>query len=736
MPITCARASRLKPARRHHAVLAALAVMLASATVTSAASSDWRRVQHPALEGGGAIAFVNDLRAPDEGRPWLAGGFTVNADGARTPTVWSTKDGLAWARTPLPPTPSAERRDGVYLIARRGTTAVAIGDRFDEFVRPAAWFADNGRWAALSNPQDPLFGYEGRIAALTETSTGFLAVGVHAFSLGSSVRVFESSDGRSWQVHSDLPLGGVRFIPFDVAVSADRVVVVGSAPGRFGSGDIWTWSNGSWTRVDRDAAGLDGPGTDVVNAVAYRPGVGFVGGGAATRNGVGQPGIWLSVDGQSWERQPPAALPSRAGAAVIYDISATESDYVAALNTTSGAIVWRSTTGRRWDVLSPPKTASGGRESIKIAATSKVALVALRRDSGSDVFRRGPSGLWSVVDKPPAFPKPKPSPAELRGIAVSGNRIVAIGNDASNGPLVLASRDGRSWTRVPFDDRAARFLSIAANRGTFVIAGWRLLRGRAHVSLWTSKDGRAWRRFGGETVNLSGAFVDVAADGRGFAALAFEASPRGLRTSVWYGDRVSWRGGPILGYGEARAICVGPHGATAMAVRDGQTGKQVVAWQRQGARWSRDPEVVAARGQVNRCEDVGFGTIAVGSDARFQATMWRRDSPGEPWDDETLNVGTVPTMLYDATRDGSSVIVSGTGSGGGQLDLFLWRVRARSGGGMGGADPVFAAPGAQIGLGVVGYRGRVVVVGRTGVSDAALWVGKDPVSPSPGPGPS
>ena len=722
-------------------VVLAVAIVLAAATGARAATGDWHRVQHPALEGRGGLAFVADVLPGEAGRPWLLGGWTVDTDGLRTPVVWTSANGSAWARRALPPAPAPERRDAVMLVARRGSVEIALGERFDGIVQNAAWVARNGRWRALRSTSDPLLAFDGRVAAAAVGPDGFLAVAAEQRTGLSRVRVFGSADGTSWTVHSDLPLpDGYLFKPLGMAVSDARIVVVGITRAARGNGvddgAIWTWTDGTWARVDPAAAGLEGAGRVEVGAVEYRRGLGFVAGGMATRGGAEVPVGWVSPDGASWSRLPAKtfAFPSTGGA--IHDIDATSSGFVASGNSSSGILVWRSRTGRRWTALTTPKAAHPGGEQIRSGATATGIVVAVLRNGGSNVYRRGSSGTWSLVDRPPAFPSPDPKPAELRAVAVAGRRLVAVGSDAQGTPLVMLSRDGRSWTRGAFADRAAQLDAVAANGAVIAAVGWRLVRGLPRAALWTSVDGHAWRRIGGTVSAPLGGFVDVAADGRGFSAVAFEGSGRnGLVTSVWSGNRRVWGGGQVLGGGEARAICIGPHGATAVALRDGKRGKQIVAWQRsRSGAWSSDPDVVAGgSAEANGCEDAGFGTVVVGSDERRAAALWTRSRPGERWDKTILSITNPLPALFDATRDGRSILVSGATGARGQLDLLVWRTDGRSGVGVGGGDPEFVAPGAQGGLGIVGYDERIVVVGRSGAGDAAIWVGKEP---PPGPPPN
>jgi hypothetical protein len=355
-------------------------------------------------------------------------------------------------------------------------------------------------------------------------------------------------------------------------------------------------------------------------------------------------------------------------------------------------------------------------------------LLTTTRENGSDVFRRGPRSGWVVVDRPPAFPAPKPAAAELRDVATAAGRLVAIGQDGKRRPLLLLSRDGRRWARLPFQDAQAQLFSVTVTAREIMIAGTRTIRAEPHLALWTSRDGKRWEQVGGTRGDPIGAFVDVVSDRGRSLALAYEGSARGLVTSVWSGRGALWRTDAVLGRGEARALCMGPHGATAVSVRDGQSADEVVVWQRGATgRWPREPELVATNARPHGCADAGFGTFVVGSDRASASVMWTRRAPGERWTPNILQTSNPAGSLYDITRDGDSVLVTGAGGSRGQLDLVLWRFERGRGNALGGGDPVFSAPGGQGGFGVVGYRNQIVIVGRSGAGDGAIWLGRDPV---------
>ncbi len=721
---------------RRLAPLAVIAGLLLTPGSRGASPPDWTRIDHPTLHGGVYISYVNDVLPPDDGSGWLAGGYVVDPDGIRTPSVWSSRDGASWSRTTLPATPSSERRDGVFHIARRGGVTIALGDRFDRVVKPAAWRSSGGTWTALDDASGPLLTFAGKIVDVTTSQSGFLALGWAQSRAGTLVDVFASSDGRAWSLHSAVPVPvGERFLPSSVTAVGERLFVVGASfVGAAQEGRIFVWDGQAWSRIDPRASGMTGPGENQVAAIAYRPGVGFVAGGLAQRGDLELPAAWLSSDGVEWRRLPDDAVPSPAGDSAIHAIVVAGSRFVAAGNSRSGPLLWESTNGRQWKTVDAPKRPYvADWANAHVAATRTVTVLTLSGEGANDAYRRGPNGTWSVIDRPPAFPGASGGTAELRGVAASASRLVAVGEDARGHPLVLTSRNARSWTRAPLPDTRARLLAVAFGRGVFAIVGWRLIDGRAHVALWTSTSGTGWRRLGGTVRSPVGAFVDVEPQGSGFAVAAFEGSSRGPRVGIWWADRRLLRPGPVLGAGEARGICVGPHGATVVAVRGEGAKGQIVAWQRgRAGGWSREAELVAARAEATGCADAPAGTLIVGLGTTDSgAAAWRRPSLQAPWTRTTLAVTSPPSELLSVSRSGKGFLTTGRLGARGQVDLAVWRIDRNSLSSIGGS-PVFAEAGYQAGLGIVQFGNRIVVVGSRGSGNGAIWVG--PV-PQPGQGP-
>jgi hypothetical protein len=637
----------------------------------------------------------------------------------------------------MAPSASAERRDGPYLVARRASAAVALGERFEGQLRTAAWFTSSPNvWTAVTNPLDPLVTYKGRITALTATAEEFVAVGVD-YSFGrSNVTVFTSTDGTSWRFRGGIePSDG--FAPYDVSEANGRIVIVGATSFESGSdGRIWVLDEGvaNWSRVPSAPLGLDGPGTQVLTSIAWNAARGYVAGGSIVRGGREIPTLWRSSDGLSWTTMPNGTPPNDGRNAAVQQIVSVGNGFLASGASDAGPRLWRSNDATSWTALPPPPRSDPDAFLFFAASDGERIVLATLGEFGSQLHRRARS-TWTRADTGSAFPRAK-SATELVSVTAAGSRVVAVGQNGDQ-PLVMASAVG-AWQRRPFSDRAGRLIAIAASRNTFWAAGWRLVHGRASMAVWTSTDARRWQRRGGTDFEPVGAFFDLAPVPGGFVAVALEPSKRGFVTTAWTLTKAGWRDEGVLGLGEPRAVCVGPHGVTAVAVRGTGVQSRIVVWTRTLAgRWPREPEFVASAGaKAVSCADAPSGTVVVGQDGQLAAALWRRTRPGQPWTGVVLAQTDPMSSIEDVVRDGSGFLATGSFGGRGQVDLAVWR----SADGivwewLGGLDPVFTESGYQAGLGVVRVGERIVAVGRHGAGSAGLWVG--PVPPTGGgePGP-
>jgi len=719
-----------RSARLRSTAFVAILLTFTAAAAGVAATTGWVRIHHEALRGGGKIVYVGDIIGPEQGRPWVAVGYVVDSDGTRTPTAWSSSDGARWLSTVMAPTGSSERRDGALLVARSQGVLVAVGDRFDGFVRSAVWLSEEGTtWTPLTTADDQLASYSGRIDALASTTDGFAAVGHIQSVTVSEIWLFRSADGRRWPdpVKFVTP-GGERLYPAGVAGAGDTVVMVGHTPAANGAdGRIWVVKQGQVTRVDPTTNALDGPGVQAVLGVAAIPG-GFVAGGLTTRAGIEIPTLWTSTDGLSWNRLPEATLPSGSeGAEVHRIVPLAGGGLLASGLSRAGPRVWRSQNGLDWTKL--PDLGVSFRNDVlvvSVASDGTRIVVSELADAGGSRMFGFDNSRWERADVGPAFPSRDAAAAQLVDVAATASKTVAIGSDARERPLVLVTSDRRRWKRVSFPDAAARLEALTTVGSEFTIAGWRKIGGRAHLSTWTSRDGTRWRRLGGTTAFPIGAFLDVARDRNRFVAVAIEPGQRGLETSVWTGENGFWTGSDVLGAGIASAVCVGASGVTAIATRGEGTNARILAWTRRTGRpWPTEPELVATGAEAAGCAYGTPGVVVVGIDhKKGAATTWTRRNPQRTWAAAVVASTAPRASLHDVVWDGSAFIASGTTGARGQSDLGLWKSRdGRAWDRIGGIDPVFVEPGFQLGLGLVKVGGQLVVVGRHGGGDAGLWVG-------------
>ena len=703
------------------ALLSALAFLLAT-SVTQAAPASMTRVEHEALVGGGHLVFFNDILAGAPGQPWLAVGYVVDSDGNRNPSAWTSTDAESWQRFAMQETASPERRDGPMIVARRGDVTVAVGHRFEGTVRPAAWWSTSpNAWRALP-VTDPMLAYQGVVEDMQAGADGFVAVGYRHNDSNTTVTVFHSADGRSWQVDSTFTTPANEILqPYGIASSGARIVVVGGSQSSAGARDgrIWVKANGIWQSVEPAALDLSGPGFQEVSGIAWDPTLGFVAGGdTALQPNVDTPTLWYSPTGDTWER-----LPIVEGApAAVHRIITIPGGFMAAGSSDAGPRVWRSANGREWSSVPTPASGSSAGRRLTIGSDGVKIVFSMTNSSGSQVLYRDGTE-WRRADRGSGFPTSKPHAAILLDVAVSKGRAVAVGADGDERPLIMYSA-GTSWRRASLPDRAARLASVTARRGVFTIAGWRLVRNTARLALWTSRNGTKWRLVGGTRREPIGGFEEITPSSSGLLALALEPGQRGFRTIVWAPVRGIWLPVANLGAGIPRAICSGPHGVVVVST-SGSNYSRVLVWSKPPKRsWTSEAELIATNSVALGCADGRRGTVIVGTDQNRAAAIWRRVRPGGAWTKRVVGVSQPLTEILDVIRDGSGYLATGTSGERGQSDLAIWRstdgaqwTRA------GATDPTSLEPGFQAGFGVVRAGGRVVIVGSHGAANAGIWTG-------------
>lgn len=218
---------------------------------------------------------------------------------------------------------------------------------------------------------------------------------------------------------------------------------------------IWWSDGGPWERI-ADAA-LEGA---VLNSVAAFRGR-FVAVGARE----GRATVWTATDGRTWTEEPDGG---DFVDAILVDVAATE-DRLVAVGQLVGSdeevapAAWVSTDGTTWagPVVLPAPAESAVR-AIAATGSTFVAVGGLSTGStaASHAWASGDGLTWDAA----AFVGPIPS-GPLTDVAGSSAGWLAVGVDvlaatmdpATRGDLrlLLGSRDGRTWSRLPVDGALA-----------------------------------------------------------------------------------------------------------------------------------------------------------------------------------------------------------------------------------------------------------------------------------------
>lgn len=271
-------------------------------------------------------------------------------------------------------------------------------------------------------------GAASRIRAITSTADALFAVG----SIGDRAAVWNSGDGSTWDVVSDLP---------DGAGAELTTIVVGGpgliAAGRSGSGPgIWLSDDGRLWRPGGPPSAVEGIS---INDLVAGPGGWMAVGGALDETGIH--GVALtSRDGLTWARSEPIDTvygmpPLQTG----WALPGGRWEAVATFRAGGSSGVYVSDDGVNW--TEGPEVSSIERIGGATAFRSRLFVFGLE----SRTLETSVDGLtWNGVDVPVT------GSDALAGLTtLSGPEIALLGSTES-APVVLRSVDGTTWQRELF----------------------------------------------------------------------------------------------------------------------------------------------------------------------------------------------------------------------------------------------------------------------------------------------
>ena len=523
---------------------------------TSRDGVTWQRMTAAQLGlAGPGETVLNISHATSRGNATVISG-TVARGGTSYDAAWlSTNDGTAWTRVAIPadhgagPAITGLGFDGSGLIAvRPGRTASGAADGI-------AYFSPNGQAWQYSATIDPAGGWSpglvkgsdygfvvtgtsgsGQLVGYTSTGTGTIwlptgllgnaaaqsVVGATVAPAGTIVAVGYTAASKTGQQPVFLEAsadGSVRPVPLgdvagaaipemavhSTAVAGGVQIAVGSANGYPA---VWRkTTGGAWTLVSSlaltQSLGGASSGLRALTSVTH---------GSAGWLAVGTPGpvVLSSTDGTAWRV---------AGGNISQDLTG-----VSALAATAGpagyvivgklvapgggcvADVWWSPNLTGWTRAHDLNDTTGSSQVLAVAAGAHGFVSVGSHDSKPAVWTTANGTSWNTI----VLPVPEKGAGEVGGatavlqqVAISGNRVVALGqatsgtgSNSSTVPFAELSVDGgATWQQVPFGSPGpdTTFTALTASSAGFTAAGLFGPPGQQDVAVWTSATGASWK---------------------------------------------------------------------------------------------------------------------------------------------------------------------------------------------------------------------------------------------------
>lgn len=393
---------------------------------------------------------------------------------------------------------------------------------------------------------------------------GIVAIGVAAVVVAVILLSGPSGDGTppspssvlNWTRATDSQLGGAGDQTLTSIVRAAGVLVAGGSDTSSGDRDaaVWTSTNGStWQR----AAALKAPGNQAIGSVSpFQRGALAVGVDDSQGDDL-DAALWQSSDGKQWE-----SLRGRR-------VAGTD-EHVNRLTGTSLGVVgagWQTRDGDDdgavWlfapDGTVDPTAAPISTAALGGAGDQRINRVVPLGTDGTLVavgYAAGDAGVWVTSHDLQGWTRVDAAALggagdqEMLDAATFPGGLVAVGVERKNGKTagaVWLSKDGNNWTRAQDSDGSLTTGSpVQLNR---VLARARkdsrslpaLIAGGSSAgdaAVWTSDDGRQWKREGTDVFARRGdqSVRSLRIDGNRVVAVGSSGPPQARDAAVWIGS--------------------------------------------------------------------------------------------------------------------------------------------------------------------------------------------------------
>ena len=466
---------------------------------------------------------VVDLTSTDRG--FAASGYTSDDRGKDYPRVWTSTDGVSWAKHRLPGTGT------VSGLAARGRTWVAVGSTDDDWL---VWRSvDAGaRWSRVTKiPRvDDDSGFNRSFNDVVRHGDGFVAIGAyHSDNLvddssGYQPMVYRSADGKTWRPDPTSAALGQKgdSSGHSLASQGGEMTAVVNLNRTMDRQEVWRWTNGAWWPMYDPRATDDRAVSWVERPV--RTSAGWVSAANRTLNNSITTAVWRAEPGSVFFKAVPSPPPPRTTAVTApAELVRWAGSWRVAGETRDRRGLWTQASD---GTVGPPQqtTLPDSARLAGLAAHDKTLLAYGQTSGGNSDF----ATVWRSSDGKTFTPTGRHTfqkvgrytYSSINGLHRFGSTWFAVGERSVNGDanvsaLVATSNDGKTWRagkpariltkskgdEVWYDvtdldgdhDRRRSMSDITRTSRDYLAAGWSEENGPKQATVWHSGDGRTWR---------------------------------------------------------------------------------------------------------------------------------------------------------------------------------------------------------------------------------------------------